>query len=97
MNRFAQQSKKLLKSANKIQCGAHSHKLASVKPVQLTTESITRSYSDAAKRSYGNLSDEDRIFTNLYGQRDYKLKGALKRVCYFSLKYIFSSAWDCKL
>lgn len=31
-------------------------------------------------QSYGNLKDEDRIFTNLYGRHDFKLKGALARV-----------------
>lgn len=31
-------------------------------------------------QSYGNLKDEDRIFTNLYGRHDWKLKGALSRV-----------------
>jgi len=30
--------------------------------------------------SYGGLKDEDRIFTNLYGRHDWKLKGALSRV-----------------
>jgi hypothetical protein len=33
------------------------------------------------QRSYGNLKDKDRIFTNLYGEHDIFLKGALKRVC----------------
>lgn len=32
------------------------------------------------QRSYGNLKDEDRIFTNLYGRHDWKLKGAMSRV-----------------
>lgn len=36
------------------------------------------------KRSYGGLKDEDRIFTNLYGRHDWKLKGALSRVLYKS-------------
>jgi hypothetical protein len=34
----------------------------------------------AEKQSYGNMKDEDRIFTNLYGRHDWKLKGALSRV-----------------
>merc|ERR1719149_451042 len=34
---------------------------------------------DTGGRSHGGLSDEDRIFTNLYGQHDPFLKGALKR------------------
>lgn len=33
-----------------------------------------------ARRTYGGLSDDDRIFQNIYGQRDWGLKGALKRV-----------------
>ena len=30
-------------------------------------------------RVYGGLKDEDRIFTNLYGEQDWRLKDALKR------------------
>jgi hypothetical protein len=33
------------------------------------------------KTKFGNLKDEDRIFTNLYGRHDWRLKGALARVC----------------
>jgi len=29
---------------------------------------------------FGDLKDEDRIFTNLYGRHDWHLKGALQRV-----------------
>ena len=32
------------------------------------------------ERTYGNLKDSDRIFTNLYGEHDIFIKGALKRV-----------------
>lgn len=31
-------------------------------------------------KTYGNLSDKDRIFTNLYGDNDPYIAGALKRV-----------------
>jgi len=31
---------------------------------------------------FGDLKDEDRIFTNLYGRHDWRLKGALTRVRY---------------
>ena len=31
-----------------------------------------------ASRNYGGLKDEDRIFTNIYGRHDWRLKGALK-------------------
>jgi hypothetical protein len=33
-----------------------------------------------ATRSYGGLKDQDRIFTNIYGEFDPMLAGALKRV-----------------
>jgi NADH dehydrogenase (ubiquinone) flavoprotein 1 len=33
----------------------------------------------APARQYGNLSDADRIFTNIYGDQDWRLKDALKR------------------
>ncbi|KAJ2465258.1 NADH dehydrogenase [ubiquinone] flavoprotein 1, mitochondrial, partial [Coemansia sp. RSA 2320] len=39
-----------------------------------------RSYAtEGAARVYGGLKDQDRIFTNLYGQHDFGLKGALQR------------------
>ena len=34
----------------------------------------------ALTRVYGGLKDQDRIFTNLYGEQDFRLKDALKRV-----------------
>ena len=51
---------------------------------------IVRAQSAAAapvpapkKTKFGGLKDEDRIFTNLYGRHDWKLKGALSRVFYY--------------
>lgn len=41
-----------------------------------------------AKDKYGPLADEDRIFTNLYGKRDWTLKGALKRGDWYKTKEI---------
>ena len=35
--------------------------------------------ADAPKRSHGGLRDQDRIFQNLYGHHDFRLKGALAR------------------
>lgn len=32
------------------------------------------------KTKFGGLKDDDRIFTNLYGRHDFKLKGAMARV-----------------
>jgi NADH dehydrogenase (ubiquinone) flavoprotein 1 len=41
------------------------------------------------------MSDEDRIFTNLYGRHDWRLKGALKRGDWYKTKEIIlkGSAW----
>lgn len=41
-------------------------------------------------RSFSNapLKDEDRIFTNLYGRHDWKLKGALQRGDWYKTKEI---------
>ncbi len=33
----------------------------------------------SAKRTHGNLADADRIFTNLYGDGDFGLKGSIQR------------------
>jgi NADH dehydrogenase (ubiquinone) flavoprotein 1 len=33
----------------------------------------------SAKRTHGNLADADRIFTNLYGDGDFGLKGSVQR------------------
>jgi len=51
------------------QRGQRSHKL------------LFRHFSEepALARVYGGLKDEDRIFTNLYGEQDWRLKDALKR------------------
>eukprot|EP00118_Oscarella_pearsei_P000576 m.5281 g.5281 ORF g.5281 m.5281 type:complete len:464 (+) comp12754_c0_seq1:91-1482(+) len=46
------------------------------------------------KRSYGNLKDEDRIFTNLYGRHDWKLKGAMKRGDWYKTKEIVQNGVD---
>ncbi|KAI9287117.1 NADH dehydrogenase flavoprotein 1 [Umbelopsis sp. AD052] len=49
---------------------------------------VTRSYATQAdpnanpingKTSFGSLSDDDRIFTNVYSKHDFRLKGAMKR------------------
>ncbi|KAL1124641.1 hypothetical protein AAG570_001265, partial [Ranatra chinensis] len=43
---------------------------------------------------FGPLSDEDRIFTNLYGQHDWRLKGALKRGDWYKTKEILERGVD---
>jgi NADH dehydrogenase (ubiquinone) flavoprotein 1 len=42
----------------------------------------------AARTKFGGLSDSDRIFTNLYGAQDWRLKDALKRGDYHKTKDI---------
>lgn len=41
---------------------------------------------DTGGRTHGGLSDEDRIFTNLYGKHDPFLKGAMKRGDWYNTK-----------
>jgi NADH dehydrogenase (ubiquinone) flavoprotein 1 len=48
----------------------------------------------AEKQTYGNLKDEDRIFTNLYGRHDWKLKGALSRGDWYKTKEIILKGRD---
>ncbi|VDO35277.1 unnamed protein product [Haemonchus placei] len=47
------------------------------------------------KTTFGNLKDTDRIFTNLYGRHDYRLKGALARGDWYKTKEIIlkGSEW----
>lgn len=50
--------------------------------------SVRRSFS--TKTKWGNLADADRIFTNLYGERDPFLAGALKRGDWYRTKDLMS-------
>jgi NADH dehydrogenase (ubiquinone) flavoprotein 1 len=46
------------------------------------------------KRVYGNLKDKDRIFTNLYGQQDPFIDGAMKRGDWYRTKDIITNGAD---
>jgi len=46
------------------------------------------------KTTFGPLKDEDRIFTNLYGRHDFKLKGAKARGSYYKTKEIILKGHD---
>lgn len=46
------------------------------------------------KTKFGPLCDEDRIFTNLYGRHDWRLKGALKRGDWYKTKEILLKGAD---
>lgn len=50
--------------------------------------------TDAPQKSYGPLKDEDRIFTNLYGRHDWKLKGAMARGDWYKTKEIILKGHD---
>ena len=50
------------------------------KAFQLAAENIP------LKESYGGLKDQDRIFTNLYGEQDWRLKAAMKRGDWYRTK-----------
>lgn len=46
------------------------------------------------KTKFGPLADSDRIFTNLYGRHDWRLKGALKRGDWYKTKEILLKGTD---
>ena len=69
----------------------------SVSPVKTPTSSTAVAaavVSVVPSRSYGGLSDEDRIFTNIYGRHDWRLKGALSRGQYYKTKEILLKGHD---
>ena len=45
-------------------------------------------------RSYGNLSDQDRIFTNVYNDNSPFIEGAMKRGDWHNTKHILSMGQD---
>lgn len=45
-------------------------------------------------RVHGNLKDKDRIFTNLYGEHDLSLKGAMKRGDWYRTKDLINKGRD---
>lgn len=46
------------------------------------------------KTVFGPLADQDRIFTNLYGRHDWRLKGAVKRGDWYKTKEIVDKGAD---
>ncbi|WAR24692.1 NDUV1-like protein [Mya arenaria] len=46
------------------------------------------------KTKYGPLHDDDRIFQNLFGRHDYRLKGAMKRGVWYKTKEIVDKGTD---
>ena len=50
--------------------------------------------TDAPAKTYGPLADQDRIFTNIYGRHDWRLKGAMARGQWYKTKEIVEKGAD---
>ncbi|KAJ3171604.1 NADH dehydrogenase [ubiquinone] flavoprotein 1, mitochondrial [Geranomyces variabilis] len=57
-------------------------------PLRIQRATLATAAPDTSSRTYGGLSDQDRIFTNLYGKHDFRLAGALKRGDWYKTKEI---------
>ena len=52
---------------------------------QLSSAQATTNKMEQPHKSHGNMSDQDRIFSNLYCDQDPFINGALKRVFIYAL------------
>ena len=60
-----------------------------------STQSVRLQSGDApAKTKFGPLADQDRIFTNIYGRHDWRLKGAMARGQWYKTKEIVEKGAD---
>jgi len=50
--------------------------------------------TEASAKTYGPLADQDRIFTNIYGRHDWRLKGAMARGQWYKTKEIVEKGAD---
>merc|ERR1712121_548664 len=50
--------------------------------------------TETATKTYGPLKDQDRIFTNIYGRHDWRLKGAMARGQWYKTKEIVEKGAD---
>merc|ERR1739846_148264 len=64
-----------------------------LKPIQGTLAAAS-SRSESTKTTFGNLPDQDRIFTNIYGRLDWRLKGAMQRGDWYKTKEIVQKGTD---
>ena len=65
----------------------------------LSTSSFAAQQQNAAeappaKTKFGPLADQDRIFTNIYGRHDWRLKGAMARGQWYKTKEIVEKGAD---
>ena len=104
MSNIALQSNKYL-AMSKIARFTPSLKTLSLKCVLPVTQTVSKfhasAYLDAAeaaapvaKTKFGPLADEDRIFRNLYGRHDWRLKGAMARGDWHKTKEIVMKGSD---
>ena len=52
----------------------------------LSTPAVAAPAQPVLAQVYGGLKDQDRIFTNLYGEGDWRLKGAMSRGDWYKTK-----------
>ncbi|KAI5621613.1 NADH dehydrogenase [ubiquinone] flavoprotein 1, mitochondrial [Silurus asotus] len=62
--------------------------------VALARYNSTAQQEKVKKTKFGPLADQDRIFTNLYGRHDWRLKGALSRGDWYKTKEILEKGVD---
>ncbi|OMJ09960.1 NADH dehydrogenase [ubiquinone] flavoprotein 1, mitochondrial [Smittium culicis] len=60
----------------------------------IASKGLATTVETSTPRKYGGLKDQDRIFTNLYGIHDFKLKGALARGDWHKTKEIILKGED---
>jgi len=60
-----------------------------------TSQVVRHQSAEAAPaKSYGPLADQDRIFTNIYGRHDWRIKGAMARGQWYKTKEIVEKGSD---
>jgi len=60
----------------------------------ITRTNTTEAAKKPEKTTFGPLADQDRIFTNLYGRHDFRLKGAKARGSWYKTKEIILKGHD---
>jgi len=60
-----------------------------------TSQAVRHQSAEAAPaKTYGPLADQDRIFTNIYGRHDWRIKGAMARGQWYKTKEIVEKGSD---
>ena len=69
-------------------------RLSQPSPSQRQRRNLATVQDGTPKRTHGNLSDQDRIFTNLYGHHGADLKSAMKYGDWYKTKEIITKGHD---